>query len=283
MPDLVADLSPALDAAVAALAPLLPSENGLTPDGPPVVLDALAPALPGTGARILAARLGGLDGATLLVALAADVADILEQGPRGLLDLADVLRPALSAAVDAMGARLGPLAVDTVSVLGAGEAPPPGDLLVAGLVDGERRLVAVALVVPAGSLAGAAPVEPEPVVAAAPSGAAAPAAVAATATPVAFDPLVEGVATNGMARSLDLLHDVEMGVTAELGRTRLTVRNLLALVPGSVVELDRAAGTQVDLLVNGTLIARGEVVVIDDEFGVRISEVVGGTAGEVRR
>ncbi len=74
---------------------------------------------------------------------------------------------------------------------------------------------------------------------------------------------------------MDLLHDVEMGVTAELGRTRMTVRDLLSLVPGSVVELDRAAGSPVDLFVNGTLIARGEVVVIDEEYGVRISEIVG--------
>ena len=78
--------------------------------------------------------------------------------------------------------------------------------------------------------------------------------------------------------ALDLLADVEMGVTAELGRTRMTVRDLLALSPGSVVELDRVAGSPVDLLVNGTLIARGEVVVVDDEFGVRISEIVAKAA-----
>jgi flagellar motor switch protein FliN/FliY len=66
-----------------------------------------------------------------------------------------------------------------------------------------------------------------------------------------------------------------MGVTAELGRTRMTVRDLLGLTPGAVVELDRAAGSPVDVLVNGTLIARGEVVVIDEEYGIRISEIVG--------
>ena len=65
-----------------------------------------------------------------------------------------------------------------------------------------------------------------------------------------------------------------MGVTAELGRRRMTVRDLLALTPGSVIELDRAAGSPVDVLVNGTLIARGEVVVIDEEFGIRIAEIV---------
>jgi flagellar motor switch protein FliN/FliY len=71
-----------------------------------------------------------------------------------------------------------------------------------------------------------------------------------------------------------LLHDVEMGVTAELGRRRMSVRDLLSLTPGAVIELDRAAGSPVDVLVNGTLIARGEVVVIDEEFGIRISEIV---------
>jgi flagellar motor switch protein FliN/FliY len=65
-----------------------------------------------------------------------------------------------------------------------------------------------------------------------------------------------------------------MGVTAELGRRRMTVRELLALTPGTVIELDRAAGSPVDVLVNGTLIARGEVVVIDEEFGIRIVEIV---------
>ncbi len=78
------------------------------------------------------------------------------------------------------------------------------------------------------------------------------------------------------ARSMALLHDVEMGVTAELGRRRMSIRSLLSLTPGAVIELDRAAGSPVDVLVNGTLIARGEVVVIDEEFGIRISEIVAG-------
>jgi flagellar motor switch protein FliN/FliY len=82
------------------------------------------------------------------------------------------------------------------------------------------------------------------------------------------------------ADRLDLLSNVEMDVTAELGRTRMTVRELLSLTPGIVVELDRMAGSPIDLFVNGTLIARGEVVVIDEEFGVRISEIVGPGATE---
>jgi len=76
-------------------------------------------------------------------------------------------------------------------------------------------------------------------------------------------------------RALELLNDVEMEVTAELGRKRIPVRDLLSLTPGAVVELDRAAGSPVDVLVNGTVIARGEVVVIDEEFGIRIVEVLG--------
>lgn len=74
--------------------------------------------------------------------------------------------------------------------------------------------------------------------------------------------------------SLELLRDVSMEVTVELGRTRLTVRDLLNLVPGSVVELDRAAGSPADVYVHGTLIARGEVVVVDEDFGIRITEIV---------
>lgn len=80
-------------------------------------------------------------------------------------------------------------------------------------------------------------------------------------------------ATDG-SRSLSLLRNVEMNVTAELGRARMTVAELLSLTPGSVVELDRIAGSPIDLLVNGTLFARGEVVVIDEEFGVRITEII---------
>ena len=78
----------------------------------------------------------------------------------------------------------------------------------------------------------------------------------------------------GSRASYDLLMDVEMDVTAELGRARMTVRALLDLEPGSIVELDRMAGSPVDLLVNGRLIARGEVVVIDEEFALRVTEIV---------
>ena len=78
----------------------------------------------------------------------------------------------------------------------------------------------------------------------------------------------------GPVRGIEMLHGVDMEVTVELGRTRMTVRDLLALSPGNVLELDRAAGSPADLLVNGRLIARGEVVVVDEDFGLRVTEIV---------
>jgi len=97
------------------------------------------------------------------------------------------------------------------------------------------------------------------------------------------DAAVNTLQALGGSERLDLLSNVEMDVTAELGRTRMTVRELLSLTPGVVVELDRMAGSPIDLFVNGTLIARGEVVVIDEEFGVRITEIVSPGASETGR
>jgi flagellar motor switch protein FliN len=89
-----------------------------------------------------------------------------------------------------------------------------------------------------------------------------------------FQPLADGPGAAGPARPLPLLNDVSLEVTAELGRRRLKVRDIVALQPGSVVELDRAAGSPVDVLVNGALVWHGEVVVVDEEFGIRVSEIV---------
>ena len=98
-------------------------------------------------------------------------------------------------------------------------------------------------------------------------------AVPEVATPT-FDALPDGPGPTAQ-HPVSVLSDVEMGVTVELGRARMTVGEILALTIGSVIELDRIAGSPVDVLVNGTLIARGEVVVVDEEFGVRVSEVLG--------
>jgi flagellar motor switch protein FliN/FliY len=77
-------------------------------------------------------------------------------------------------------------------------------------------------------------------------------------------------------RPLETLSNVELAVTVELGRTRLLMKDLLSLRPGSVVELDRNVGSPVDVFVNSTLLAHGEVVVVDDELGVRITAIDSG-------
>ncbi len=74
--------------------------------------------------------------------------------------------------------------------------------------------------------------------------------------------------------NLDLILDVPITLSMEVGRTRVPIRNLLQLNPGSVVELDRIAGQPLDVYVNGTLIAHGEVVVVNEKFGVRLIDVV---------
>ena len=79
---------------------------------------------------------------------------------------------------------------------------------------------------------------------------------------------------------LERLYDVPVELAVEIGRTHMTIRETLALGPGSIVTLNRLAGEPVDLLVNGKPIARGEVVVIDEEFGLRVTEVVAGEATE---
>lgn len=94
-----------------------------------------------------------------------------------------------------------------------------------------------------------------------------------TVQPVQFAPL----AVNSLPVSdpnINLIMDVPLQVTVELGRTRKLIRDILELVPGSIIELDKLAGEPVDVLVNGKLIAKGEVVVIDENFGVRITEIV---------
>jgi flagellar motor switch protein FliN len=78
---------------------------------------------------------------------------------------------------------------------------------------------------------------------------------------------------------LERLYDVPVELAVEIGRTRMTIRETLALGPGSIVTLNRLAGEPVDLLVNGKPIARGEVVVIDEEFGLRVTEVVASEPG----
>ena len=97
---------------------------------------------------------------------------------------------------------------------------------------------------------------------------------AAQTAPAEFGELPPGSESAGGQLNLDLIMDVRLDLTLEVGRTRITVRNLLGLTQGSVVELDKLAGEPLDVLVNGTLVAHGEVVMVNEKFGIRLLDVV---------
>jgi flagellar motor switch protein FliN/FliY len=93
------------------------------------------------------------------------------------------------------------------------------------------------------------------------------------ATPAAFEQFAGGgekVAPQGF----DMIMDIPVTLTVEMGRTKISIRNLLQLAHGSVVELEGLAGEPMDVLVNGTLIAQGEVVVVNEKFGIRLTDII---------
>jgi flagellar motor switch protein FliN/FliY len=106
-------------------------------------------------------------------------------------------------------------------------------------------------------------------------------AAAAVATPAAapaatasvFQPLA-GVGATNTRNDIDMILDIPVQMTVELGRTKIAIRNLLQLAQGSVVELDGMAGEPMNVLVNGCLIAQGEVVVVNDKFGIRLTDII---------
>jgi flagellar motor switch protein FliN/FliY len=83
-----------------------------------------------------------------------------------------------------------------------------------------------------------------------------------------------GADNAGVEVNIDVILDVPVTLSMEVGRTRIPIRNLLQLNQGSVVELDRAAGEPLDVFVNGTLVAHGEVVVVNEKFGIRLTDVI---------
>ena len=231
--------------AASAAAAVLPSVEPLTAAG----------AQPGTeqvtanfaGAAV--AEVAGARSGRIAVLVGEELTTALASSPIEGLDLAAATQPALDAAAAALGsAAQAARTVDldlVVSDLGPDFTMVP--LIGAGIA---------AAVLFQDHLLDTPAAEPAPV--------AEPASVVAPAP----------VVTPLPRRGIEMLHGVDMEVTVELGRTRMTVRDLLALTPGAVLELDRAAGSPADLLVNGRLIARGEVVVVDEDFGLRLTEIV---------
>lgn len=101
----------------------------------------------------------------------------------------------------------------------------------------------------------------------------APAAHAAQPADI-FPSFGSNAGNTGIMNELDMILDIPVQITVELGRTKITIKNLLQLAHGSVVELDAMAGEPMDVMVNGTLIAQGEVVVVNDKFGIRLTDII---------
>ena len=101
----------------------------------------------------------------------------------------------------------------------------------------------------------------------------APASADARPAPI-FNQLAAGVVPGAPTSDLDLILDIPVQLTVELGRTKIPIRHILQLAQGSVVELEALAGEPMDVLVNGYLIAQGEVVVVNDKFGIRLTDIV---------
>ncbi len=156
--------------------------------------------------------------------------------------------------------------------LGGNSVDPWSDDALQAEIDAARAAAGVMEPSPVSSM-GSAPVSvaaPTPITAAPSAAAAMPTAV----HPVQFMPLTPEAPTTDRAHGIEMLMDVALEVSVELGRSHMSIGEILALRTGSVIELDKLAGEPVDVSVNGTLIARGEVVVVDEKFGVRITEVV---------
>jgi flagellar motor switch protein FliN/FliY len=235
----LADIEANAVRAAQAIVTLLPATSDLAVGVPQP--PALVDASAWAGAAV--APLAGSKDAKVGVLVGADLVTALAESPMGPLELGAALQPSLDAAANALGTTAG--AGSTVGAAQLAEAI-------------EGATVAVPLV--AGNTTAAVLLVTTDVAASTPKPAAAPAP--------------------GTVRrpGIELLHGVAMDVTVELGRTRLSVRELLALTPGDVLELDRAAGSPADLLVNGRLIARGEVVVVDENFALRVTEIVANSA-----
>lgn len=205
------------------------------------------PARPGTGpaatdVAVVASFVGSPSADLVLVAEEAVAGAMLAGAEGGApFALADALRPALEGACTVLGAGV----LDAARTEPAGTAVAADALLFALERDG----------VPQAWFALRVRAEPNAVV------------------------QVPGVPTQ--RAGMHVLYDVEMTLTAELGRTRLPVRQVLDLTPGAVLELDRAAGSPADVMVNGRLVARGEVVVVDEDYGIRITEIVAGEQGSL--
>lgn len=228
-------------AAAAAFATALPSPVPLE------VVDAATAGMPDPDAASVRVGFVGATSADLVAVAGEAVAQAIA-GAVGL-SLADAVRPALEAA----GATLGAGVLDETVEAPVADALASQDVRTYALVDSVGTAVAW-------------------------FGMRIRAAVPEMPAQRSTSPAEAAAPRRSESYGMRLLHDVEMTLTAEIGRTRLPVRQVLDLVPGTILELDRAAGAPADVMVNGRLVARGEVVVIDEDYGIRITEIVSESA-----
>ena len=92
--------------------------------------------------------------------------------------------------------------------------------------------------------------------------------------PAQFQTFTQGMSPVLQSENIDLIMDVPLDVTVELGRTSKSIQEILDFTPGTIIELNKIAGEPIDILVNGKYVAKGEVVVIEENFGVRIAEII---------
>ncbi len=267
--------------AATAVADLLPSAVPLTVGPAQVGSEHAAAAFAGA----VRADLTGHTTGRVAVLVGADLVGALANSPIGGLDLAAAAQPAIDALAETLALSAdAALQVDlSLAVSDLGEpfvvVPLIGAGIDAAVLVPDRLLQPRLAVVPTFTPeASDAPVQDDAV----PTGGGRRAAIATAEPSYGGGEQVTSTRSrrvaDGPVRGIEMLHGVDLEVTVELGRTRMTVRDLLALSPGAVLELDRAAGSPADLLVNGRLIARGEVVVVDEDFGLRITEVVDESA-----
>jgi len=197
------------------------------------------------GTRPLAASFVGQQSADVVLVVADAQLGSLTEGGSARLSTADILRPALEAATGVFGA--GVLSTDVAS--GAEAILQDAETVCFELRSEGKAVGFFAIRLREHT----------------------PAAASGTPSETGQD----------VASRLGRINNVEMALTVEIGRTRMSVRDVLGLEPGAVVELDRSAGAPADILLNGRLIAQGEVVVMDQDYGVRITRILdvdGGTA-----
>lgn len=267
---LPADTALALAAAEAA-AEVLPAVTPLTAAGAQQGTEHVTASFAGAAT----AELTTADGRThrIAVLVGQDLVSALAESPLGGLDLAAATQPGVDAIAKVLGAtaRAGVVTEMSLVISDLGGpftvVPLIGDGIDAAVLLPDALLTSPAAAPAAqpgvGSATTAAPTPVQPATATVPQ------QFGTTGTQV-----FAGTTAAPSNRGIEMLAGVDMEVTVELGRTRMTVRDLLALSPGTVLELDRAADGPADLLVNGRLIARGEVVVVDEDFGLRITEII---------